>query len=104
MKERFAGRPDGRCPLRQRRGERKVRAPQGAVVGNAHRPRRLSGCRRTGKVQQKGYRLGWWTVDGGRWTVRRQLELRQLAPRLAFSPSTVHRPPSTTPGKGEMAG
>jgi hypothetical protein len=40
------------------RGQRKVRAPQGAVVGNAHRPRRSQHeRRRIGKVQQKVNRL-----------------------------------------------
>src|SRR2546423_371483 len=42
----------GRAPA----GERKVRAPQDAVVGNAHRPSRRQRRRRTGKVQQKAYR------------------------------------------------
>jgi hypothetical protein len=47
------------------RGERKVRAPQGAVVGNSHRPRcSLRECRRIGKVQQKVNRLEWWLVEG----------------------------------------
>ncbi len=44
--EKSESRPDGRCPARGvvlattscRSGERKVRAPQDTVVGNAHRP------------------------------------------------------------------
>ena len=53
--------------LGRRTGERKVRAPQDAVVGNTHRPsvvfassdnRRSQATRtRIGKVQQKAYRL-----------------------------------------------
>ena len=85
------------CPL-FRPPERKVRAPQGAVVGNAHRPRNGLAVigqvrRRTGKVQQRVDRLregrGSKTENRGpqermafRYTARSSI----LGPRSSISP------------------
>ena len=88
----------GRFGGRRRNGERKVRAPQDAVVGNAHRPKpapRKRRRRRTGKVQQKVYRLRVGARDEGRGT-------RKDKPTAFSRPSPLA--PASAQGKGEKAG